>query len=208
MTEGEHINAEADLIARCRRGDHDAWDVLFDKYYGVATRFVFQLSPDFTHEDAEEIAQETFLAVVRNLASFRGKSAFQTWMLRIAANKAMDFREKMRAAKRGAGAMHIPIHSSNNSESPPIDPSSPRPAPDQLLMASESFQLIRRCLDAIGDPCREIIELRYYGDLSYEEIARELSLNPKTVSSRLSKCLARLQAMAKKVFPPEHLFTV
>jgi RNA polymerase sigma-70 factor (ECF subfamily) len=199
---------EGDLIARCQRGDADAWDALFDKYYGIATRFVFQLSPDFTHEDAEEIAQETFLAVVRNLSSFRGKSAFQTWLLRIAANKAMDFREKARAAKRGAGATHVSMHSSNSREEAPIDPPSPRPAPDELLMATESFGLIRQSLDAIGDPCREIIELRYYGDLSYEEIARELNLNPKTVSSRLSKCLARLQAMAKKVFPPEHSFTV
>jgi RNA polymerase sigma-70 factor (ECF subfamily) len=100
------------------------------------------------------------------------------------------------------------MHSSNSREEAPIDPPSPRPAPDELLMATESFGLIRQSLDAIGDPCREIIELRYYGDLSYEEIARELNLNPKTVSSRLSKCLARLQAMAKKVFPPEHSFTV
>jgi RNA polymerase sigma-70 factor (ECF subfamily) len=204
MTDG----TEADLIARCRHGDAEAWDVLFDKYYGVATRFIFQLSPDFTHEDAEEIAQETFLAVVRNLGSFRGKSAFQTWLLRVAANKSIDFREKTRAAKRGAGVMHIPIHSSNNSESPPIDPPSPRLAPDEMLVATESFQFIRQCLDAIGDPCREIIELRYYGDLSYEEIARELTLNPKTVSSRLSKCLARLQVVAKKIFPREHSFTV
>jgi DNA-directed RNA polymerase specialized sigma24 family protein len=103
MTDG----TEAELIARCRRGDADAWDLLFDRYYGVATRFIFQLSPEFTHEDAEEIAQETFLAVVRNLGSFRAKSAFQTWLLRVAANKAMDFREKTRAAKRGDGGATV-----------------------------------------------------------------------------------------------------
>src|SRR5947209_8587802 len=86
--------ADADLIARCRAGEADAWDALFDKYYPVAARFVFQLSADFNHEDTEEICQETFLAVVRNLASFQGKSSFQTWLLRVAANKALDVREK------------------------------------------------------------------------------------------------------------------
>lgn len=202
------METEAELISRCRRGEADAWDVLFDKYYGVVARFIFQLSPDFNHEDAEEIAQETFLAAVRNLGSFRGKSAFQTWLLRVAANKAMDFRERARAAKRRGGAAHVPIHFSTDGEEPSVDPPSPRPAPDELVMTSESFRLIRQCLDGIGDLCREIIELRYYGDLSYEEIARELKLNPKTVSSRLSKCLSRLQAMAKKVFPSEYSFTV
>jgi RNA polymerase sigma-70 factor, ECF subfamily len=202
------METEAELISRCRRGEGDAWDTLFDKYYGVVARFIFQLSSDFSHEDAEEIAQETFLAAVRNLGSFRGKSAFQTWLLRVAANKAMDFREKARAAKRGGGAAHVPIHFSANGEQPSVDPPSPRPAPDESLITSESFRLIRQCLDEIGDLCREIIELRYYGDRSYEEIARELKLNPKTVSSRLSKCLSRLQEVAKKVFPAEYSFTV
>ena len=100
---------DADLIARCRRGDADAWDALFDKYYPVAARFVFQLSADFNHEDTEEICQETFLAVVRNLASFQGRSSFQTWLLRVAANKALDFRGKSRAEKRGGSMVHFSL---------------------------------------------------------------------------------------------------
>ena len=52
----------------------------------------------------------------------------------------------------------------------------------------------------LGQPCREIIELRYFGDLSYDEISRSLNLNPKTVSSRLSKCLDRLEAITWKIF--------
>jgi RNA polymerase sigma factor (sigma-70 family) len=146
--------------------------------------------------------------VVRNLGSFQAKSSFQTWLLRIASNKAMDFRAKTTAAKRGGNAPHLPLHGSNHSEEPAIDPPSSRPGPDASLMTKESFQLVRESLDRIGDPCREIIELRYYGDLSYEEIARALNLNPKTVSSRLSKCLTRLQALAKKIFPPDYSFTV
>ena len=58
-------------------------------------------------------------------------------------------------------------------------------------------------LERLGDPCREIIELRYFGDLSYEEISQSLRLNPKTVSSRLSKCLDRLEEIARKVFSGE-----
>ena len=100
---------DADLIERCHKGDADAWDALFDKYYPVAARFVFQLSADFCHEDTEEICQETFLAVVRNLRSFQGKSSFQTWLLRIAANKAMDFRGKSHAEKRGGSFVHFSL---------------------------------------------------------------------------------------------------
>jgi RNA polymerase sigma-70 factor (ECF subfamily) len=200
--------ADAELIERCRAGSEEAWDVLFDKYYAVAARFVFQLSADFSHEDTEEICQETFLSVVRNLRSFQARSSFQTWLLRIAANKAMDFRQRMRAAKRGGSAIHISLDGATENEQSPNELPKRGLQPDTSLLNAETCHLVRQSLDQLDDPCREIIELRYYGDLSYAEIAAELRLNPKTVSSRLSKCLDRLSAIAKQIFPPEHSFVV
>ena len=202
------MNTEAELIEQCGLGRSEAWDALFDKYYATVARFVFQLSADFSHEDTEEICQETFLSVVRKLGSFQGKSSFQTWLLRIASNKAMDFRGKMQAAKRGGNVTHLSLHSAGNSNEPPIDPPSPRLSPDAVLLNTETCHLIRKSLDQLGDACREIIELRYYGDLSYAEIALELRMNPKTVSSRLSKCLDQLGDIAKEFFPPESSFVV
>jgi len=198
------LASEAQMIAECREGNTAAWDSLFDKYYATVARFVFQLSGDFSHEDTEEICQETFLSVVRNLSSFQGRSSLQTWLLRIAANKAMDYREKTRAAKRGGNVVHISIDGDRTDDEPPIDPASGKPGPDALLQIAETSRLVRESLDRLGEPCREIIELRYYGELSYDEIAAELRLNPKTVSSRLSKCLDRLLMIAKEIFPPEN----
>ena len=74
---------EAELIARCRQGDEEAWDRVFALHYGAAGRFVFQLSPWFSEEDVAEICQETFLAVIKNIESFRGGSQLQTWIFRI-----------------------------------------------------------------------------------------------------------------------------
>ena len=196
--------SEAELLAGCRRGDGAAWDAIFDKYYATVARFVFQLSGDFSHEDTEEICQETFLSVVRNLNSFKGRSSFQTWLLRIAANKAMDYRQKTRAAKRGGSAIHLSIDTVGKDGERPADPPARSLGPDALLENAETYRLVRESLDQLGDPCREIIELRYYGDLSYEEIAMELRLNPKTVSSRLSKCLDRLAIIAKEIVPPDN----
>ena len=73
-------DAEKALLARCRRGDSDAWDEVFNHHYPAATRFVWQLASDFTPEDVEEVCQETFLAVIRNIDSFEGGSALQTWI--------------------------------------------------------------------------------------------------------------------------------
>jgi RNA polymerase sigma factor (sigma-70 family) len=77
------------------------------------------------------------------------------------------------------------------------------PTPDETMMTTEKLALVREALDHLGEPCREIIELRYFAELSYEELSGTLKLNPKTVSSRLSKCLDRLEGLARKVFSRE-----
>ena len=194
------LDPEADLLARCRRGEAGAWDELFDRHYAAAGRFVFQLGHDFTREDAEEICQDAFLSVIKNLGSFHGESQFQTWLFRIAANKARDYRERQHAAKRGGGQTPISLQAEDPESGLTLDPPSMAPAPDATLISAEQAVLVHQALDQLGEPCREIIQLRYFADLSYEEISRVLKLNAKTVSSRLSKCLDRLEVIAGQLF--------
>jgi len=193
------MNSEAELLARCRRGEADAWDKLFDAHYAAAGRFIFQLSPGFTHEDADEICQEVFLSVIKNLDAFHGESRFQTWLFRIAANKARDYHQRQQAAKRGGGVAPVSLHAENPETGLAPDPPSPLPGPDALLLQGERAAQLARALDQLGQPCREIIDLRYFADLSYDEIAVELNLNSKTVGSRLSKCLGRLEKIMMKM---------
>ena len=197
------MGSETELLARCRRGEADAWDELFDLHYAAAGRFIYQLGPDFTREDAEEICQETFLSAIRNLDSFHGRSRFQTWLFRIASNKARDHRERRQAAKRGGGQTPLSLQAEDPESGLTLDPPGHLPAPDESLMNVEQLALIREALDRLGEPCREIVELRYFGDLSYEELSLTLGLNPKTVSSRLSKCLDRLEEIVRKLFSRE-----
>ena len=193
-------DAEAELLARCRCGEASAWDELFDLHYAAAGRFIFQLGSQFTPEDVDEICQEVFLSVIRNLESFKGGSQFQTWLFRIAANKARDYRQRQQAAKRGGGQTPLSLQEEDPDTGLRLDPPSAEAAPDVALLNSERAQYVHLALDRLGEPCREIIELRYFGDLSYDEISRSLRLNPKTVSSRLSKCLDRLEMIARPIF--------
>jgi len=193
---------EAQLLKRCRKGDQDAWSELFDRHYAAAGRFIHQLSARFTPEDVEEICQETFLTVINSLASFQGRSQFQTWLFRIAANKAHDFLERQQAAKRGGGQVTVSLQA-EDPDGLTLDPPSNAPGPDASLLNQENTGLVVQALEGIGLPCREVIELRYFADLSYEEIASELEMNPKTVSSRLSKCLDRLGVIARRLISRE-----
>jgi len=193
------MSDEAELINRCLRGDAGAWDTLFDEHYAAAGRFIFQLSSDITREDAEEICQEVFLAAIQNIGTFHRSSMFRTWLFRIATNKTRDYLERQHAAKRGGGQSTLSLNAENENGQT-LDPPDTLPAPDSALLGTERMALLHEALTRLGDPCREIIELRYFGDLSYEEISTALNLNPKTVSSRLSKCLNHLEKIASAVF--------
>src|SRR5437763_3903586 len=196
-------DAEAELLARCRQGKAEAWNELFELHYAAAGRFVFQLGFDFTREDVEEICQEVFLTVIKSLSSFQGQSQFQTWLFKIALNRARDYRQRQHAAKRGGGQVTVSLHNEDPETGFTLDPPSPLPGPDQALLNSEKLALVGQALEQLGGPCQEIIELRYFGDLAYDEIARELDLNQKTVSSRLSKCLDKLEAITRTLFSRE-----
>ena len=195
--------AEAALLARCRQGEAEAWEELFDRHYAAAGRFIFQLGHDFTREDAEEICQEVFLTVIKSLQNFQGQCQFQTWLFRIASNKARDYRQHQHAAKRGGGLAPLPLQNDNTENGFTLDPPSNLPGPDLSLLNAEAIGLVGQALEQLGGPCQEIIQLRYFADLSYEEIAGSLKLNPKTVSSRLSKCLDKLAVVARIILSPE-----
>jgi len=196
-------DAEAELLGRCRLGDSVAWDELFDKHYASTGRFIFQLGHSFLKEDVEEICQEVFLSAIKYLGSFHGESQFQTWLFRIAANKARDYRERQQAAKRGGGRAPLSLQAEDPNTGLTLDPPSAAPSPDVALIHAEQTGLVHQALDRVGEPCREVIELRYFGDLSYDEIGASLDLNPKTVSSRLSKCLDKLEDIAREIFSGE-----
>ena len=140
------------------------------------------------------------MSVIKNLHSFQGDSQIQTWIFRIAVNKARDFIEKQHAQKRGGGQTPISLDAPTGDGTLTIDPPSVLPGPDGQMIQAEQCALVRGALERLGEPCREIILLRYFGDLSYDEIARTLHLNEKTVSSRLSKCLDRLEMIARPLF--------
>src|SRR4029450_10014013 len=101
----------------------------------------------------------------------------RTWLFRIAANKARDFREKQIAAKRGGGVAPASLDEEDPRPGLRLAPPSERPGPDGELLSAEAMAEVRRALDELGDPCRELLELRYFCDLDYAALGAALGLD-------------------------------
>ncbi len=173
------------LIDRCRDGDVAAFEPLVEKYRERAWRLAFNVLCD--REDARDVAQEAFIRAWQALPSFRGQSAFYTWLFRIVMNAAAD-RARQRAARgRAFGTERVP---EEDWERVMVDPGM---APDERAHRAEERGRLMRALDTLPAPQRTIIMLSDLEGLSYREIAEVLGIPMGTVMSRLHNARKRLR---------------
>jgi RNA polymerase sigma-70 factor (ECF subfamily) len=174
------------LIERCRAGDIAAFEPLVEKYRQRVWRLAFQVLRD--REEAWDCAQDAFVRAFQSLASFRGQSAFYTWLFRIAMNVATDRLRARSAQARAFGNQPVPAE---EWERTALDHGE---RPDQAALGAERRLRIRQALDTLPPNARTIIMLSDVEGLSYREIASVLNCPIGTVMSRLHNARKRLRS--------------
>ncbi len=171
------------LIRRCQRGDKLAVEVLIKRYQDYVYRLCYLVMR--TEQDAEDMAQETFVRAFRALPRFeiREGTSFEAWLYRIAVNCC---RSRMR--RRWYQVLPWP-------DPPPPLRSEPEKNPDRQMMQLEARDAMLAAINTLGEKHRLVVILRYYADLSNEEIAQALKIPSGTVRSRLFTARQRLRAL-------------
>jgi len=177
---------ERHLIERCRAGDIAAFEPLVEKYRQRVWRLAFQVLRD--REEAWDCTQDAFVRAFQSLASFRGQSAFYTWLFRIAMNVATDRLRARSAQARAFGSQPVPAEEWERTAP------DHRERPDQAALGAERRQRIRQALDTLPPNARTIIMLSDIEGLSYREIASVLNCPIGTVMSRLHNARKRLRS--------------
>jgi RNA polymerase sigma-70 factor (ECF subfamily) len=178
---------ERALIQRCIAGDATAFEPLVEKYRQRVWRLAYQVLHD--REEAWDVAQEAFVRAFHSLPSFRGQSAFYTWLFRITVNVATD-----RHRQRGAQARAFGPERVSEEEWARTTPD-PGGGPEQQAARKEQRERIRSALDALPPKARTIIILSDVEGLSYREIAEVLNCPIGTVMSRLHNARKRLKVL-------------
>ena len=186
LPESSGIDERA-LIQRCITGDAAAFEPLVEKYRQRVWRLAYQVLHD--REEAWDVAQEAFVRAFHSLPSFRGQSAFYTWLFRITVNVATD-----RHRQRGAQARAFGPERVTEEEWARSTPD-PGGGPDQEAARAEQRERIRQALDALPPKARTIIMLSDVEGLSYREIAEVLNCPIGTVMSRLHNARKRLKGL-------------
>lgn len=154
---------EIKLIKEAQKGNVDAFADLLDIYQNRLKNTAFALCP----EEVEDLLQETYLAAFKSIRRFRGRSSFYTWIYRIMLNIA--YKKFKKNKKERLLSERSKILSVNNDDS----------------YNTDIKELVRNAISELPLHYREIITLYYFEEMSVEEIARHLNINPGTVKSRL-----------------------
>ena len=166
------------LVERVQKGDKKAFDILVLKYQqrvmNILSRYVRDPS------EVQDLAQETFIKAYRALASFRGDSAFYTWVYRIAINTAKNFivAQKRRPPKDDVEASEAEQFSGSEGLHE-------HASPERILLKDEIADIVFNAIDELPEDLKMAITLREIEGLSYEEIAETMSCPIGTVRSRI-----------------------
>jgi RNA polymerase sigma factor (sigma-70 family) len=177
--------ADADLVARCRKGDQQAWDELVNRFsryvYAIATR-VYRLQND----DAEDVFQDVFTRTWQNLDQLRDDTAVRPWIATLTRRLCVD---RLRAGAREAPSEEMLELEGTSDELEGID---------EALMVHEAMK-------HLPEHCAEILDRFFARDESYRVIGEALDIPPGTIASRISRCLRKLRGQLegrKERFPP------
>lgn len=170
--------SDLELVRRAQRGERGAFDLLVLRYQHKVVKLVARLLRDRT--EAEDVAQEAFVKAYRALGSFRGDSAFYTWLYRIAVNTARNAlaSRQRRPLEYEAGlseaeqtAVEARMHHTDT--------------PEATALSEEIHQAVNRAIGELPEDLRTAIVLREVEGLSYEEIAAAMDCPVGTVRSRI-----------------------
>lgn len=183
-------DAERKLLARIRKGDDAAFEILVAEHSPRILSLAWRLAGN--REEAEDIAQEAFLRLHRNLAGFRGESSIATWLHRTVTRLAIDYLRRQKIRQR------IFFFRRNSEDADPLDfvPSS-TPSPDERFFAGEIGRHLEMAMQRLSAQQRVVFSLRHFEEMPLREIAELLELEQGTVKSHLHRAVSILRKELK-----------
>lgn len=165
------------LVEKVQKGDQQAFNLLVIKYQHKVASLVSRYVPQ---ADVPDVAQESFIKAYRAIGSFRGDSAFYTWLYRIAVNTAKNY---LVAQDRRPPASDLEASDAENFES--AGALKEISNPENLMLSDELKKVVFRTIESLPEDLRMAITLRELDGLSYEEIAEIMDCPVGTVRSRI-----------------------
>ncbi|HEX3889421.1 MAG TPA: sigma-70 family RNA polymerase sigma factor [Verrucomicrobiae bacterium] len=179
---------ETELVRRARGGDLRAYDELVKRYQERIYATIYHMTSN--HDDANDLAQESFIKAFQALKSFKGGSSFYTWLYRISVNKTINFLKQ----RKNRQAMSLNDLDFNAEHDPDLIALISDNTPRRAAGLTELQEKLNAALLKLSEPHRLVIVLHDVQGQSHEEIAKVMDCNIGTVRSRLFYARQQMQS--------------
>ena len=181
--------SDSELIERCKNGDMSAFDQIVQRYEVPLLNFIIRYIGD--PESAEDLTQETFIRIYKNVKRYRkDKAEFRTWMYRIAANLCKN---ELRNRGRRSRIMVNSVSADDDSGDAIENAVDTTAGPDRQLEEKERQELLSQAISSLPDKLRTALILRDVQGMSYEEVSEIVGKPLGTVKSRINRARLMLK---------------
>ncbi|HLQ75887.1 MAG TPA: sigma-70 family RNA polymerase sigma factor [Terriglobia bacterium] len=182
---------DAELLGRCRNGDHAAWETVVRRHHQRIYNFAYRFSGKF--DDAEDLTQEIFLKVYKTLHTFNSElGAFETWMMRLGRNCIIDHYRRMKMERSRTDSLdgeHEQVAETGNRFANPAE----------ALDHRELSERVHAALVRLSEDLREVLILRDLEGFAYEEIVDIIKVPIGTVKSRINRGRLEMAKILKRI---------
>ncbi len=175
----KNTKEDLELVKRARNKDPKAFEKLLKKYRKSVYYMLLKMVNNA--DDAEDLTQEAFAKAFNSLLKFDSKYAFSTWLFRIATNNCIDFIRKKRVKTVSIDTQY----SNKDGDSFSFDIKDPDENPDDLMLRKQRKEYLAVAVAKLPPKYQRLVQLRYFKEFSYEEVANELELPLGTVKAQL-----------------------
>ncbi len=179
------------LIDAALEGDEQAYAQLMSRYRKSVYHTILKMVRNV--DDAEDLTIEAFAKAFKNLTKFKKDYTFSTWLFRVATNNCIDF---LRKKKLETYSINTQIKSSDG-DSMSIDIKDKNLNPQDLAIKQQKIMIVREFVELLPAKYRRLVQLRYFDELSYDEIAKEIEAPLGTVKAQLHRARELLYDIAK-----------
>lgn len=182
---------DQEIIVRVLRGDTQAFSLLVERYQSYVFTLAFRLTQ--SREDAEEIAQDSFVKAFRSLADFKGGSKFSTWLYTITHNTGITFLRKRKMQVQSVDEERHAQQLDNQVSDLRAD----------TIETRSRIQMVNQAIRMLSAEDAQIITLFYQGDQRLQDIGQVMGMDPNTVKVRLFRARQRLKEKMETYFREE-----
>lgn len=192
----DHAIADFELIRRAtQHNDQGAYAALMERYWGPLHFTMLKLVQ--TPVDADDLTIEAFGKAFRRLHTYTPQYSFSTWLFKIATNNGVDYVRRQRATLLSLEATLEVENSTSHTAATLHALCMDEPDPEERYIITQRNHLLRELLEQMSERYRQVIQLRFFEELSYEEMATRLSIPVGTIKSNIHRAKELLYDVLK-----------